>query len=650
MTLFTPKVILATALITLSLTTIDSRAQYKPKNWGKVTPEELTMKSYTADTSAVAIILVDDAKIEFIVDRYLHCDYTFYKRVKILKPEGFDYANVETRNVKAYGSNPVSNFRAQTINTDENGNPVITKLESNGEFIVDKGNHTSSFRFTMPAVKVGSIIEYCYTLNLIYNFSFGNWTFQDKVPVLHSNFTAIVPRGTVVNVLQQGDRLKKKYGEEPTREWSLDSLPALKDEPFSPNAYDYIDRVRLQVDKVRTFGEDSDEDGYYRLYDAWPKLIGELYKDDYSTFLCDTFMARKEIEPLRLKDSSDLAKVKSIQKYVANTYKYDDTYGYLLDMGLHEFIEKKKGSNVEINVFLTSLLRQAGIKAYPLLVSKKAHGRVSKLYPFVNAFDYLIVVAYVNGEKLFLDATDPDLPFFLPNKEILNTNGLEVKVDGEQWDEIPLLGKSKKEIQKVIDYSNPTKASQSLNIVLSQYGANAARQKLKDTTDRNEYLRNSVWSQDEQWTLDSTSIKNIDNCELPLIINGTFSQQGSSMDAATIYINPFEEAIEKTNPFPSPNRMLPVDLKTPMESSYVTTIKLPLNYAVSEMPEPITYLLPNKKGALIINYFDNGNEVTAQRTVIINNPQFKVAEYQSLKNLFDALEASSKSIIVVTKK
>jgi len=101
--------------------------------------------------------------------------------------------------------------------------------------------------------------------------------------------------------------------------------------------------------------------------------------------------------------------------------------------------------------------------------------------------------------------------------------------------------------------------------------------------------------------------------------------------------------------FTAPTRSMPIDLEVPIEYTYVTTIKLPKGYRVQELPEQMSVVLPNKKGALIINYFNNGNELTAQRTFIISNPFFMPEEYTDLKNIFDSYRSSSKAMMVVGK-
>ena len=75
-------------------------------------------------------------------------------------------------------------------------------------------------------------------------------------------------------------------------------------------------------------------------------------------------MARKEIEPLRLSDSSDIAKAREIQQYMTKTYVWNGDVNCTTNQNLHDFIASKRGNSAEINLFLVQMLKQAGLNAH----------------------------------------------------------------------------------------------------------------------------------------------------------------------------------------------------------------------------------------------------------------------------------------------
>lgn len=112
-------------LLLLILTTSNSWAENKKIKFGKVSLEELEMKVYELDTSAVAVILYDSGR-SFFETEYKNdnsifiCKFERHVRIKILKPEGFDFA---TFKIPLYhgsnGEEKISTIKAKTYNLDK---------------------------------------------------------------------------------------------------------------------------------------------------------------------------------------------------------------------------------------------------------------------------------------------------------------------------------------------------------------------------------------------------------------------------------------------------------------------------------------------------------------------------------------------------
>jgi len=60
-------------------------AQYNFKDWGKINIKDLKMTTYEADTSAIAVILEDDHKVELLFSPQLVAEYSIHRKIKILK-------------------------------------------------------------------------------------------------------------------------------------------------------------------------------------------------------------------------------------------------------------------------------------------------------------------------------------------------------------------------------------------------------------------------------------------------------------------------------------------------------------------------------------------------------------------------------------
>jgi len=123
--------------------------------------EELEMKVYEKDTSAVAVILYDNGAF-FFETEYKNdnsnfiCTFERHVRIKILKPEGFDFA---TFKIPLYhnsdGEEKIAALKAKTYNLD--GKILTDKLEKNSIFKEETAPNLKRVKFTMPNIKVGSV-------------------------------------------------------------------------------------------------------------------------------------------------------------------------------------------------------------------------------------------------------------------------------------------------------------------------------------------------------------------------------------------------------------------------------------------------------------------------------------------------------------
>lgn len=87
---------------------------------------------------------------------------------------------------------------------------------------------------------------------------------------------------------------------------------------------------------------------------------------------------------------------------------------------------KKSGTSGEINLILVNLLKEAGLEAYPMLVSERFHGKVNVAYPFIEQFNSVFACVIINNKKHYLDATDKAIAPHLTPSSILNTTAFLV--------------------------------------------------------------------------------------------------------------------------------------------------------------------------------------------------------------------------------
>lgn len=120
-------------------------------------------------------------------------------------------------------------------------------------------------------------------------------------------------------------------------------------------------------------------------------------------------------------------KMKAVYNYVRSNMQWDGAYSKYAGEGVKKPWEKKKGTSGEINLILVNLLKDAGLEAYPALVSQRSYGKINTDLPFVDQFRTVFACVMINEKKFFLDAaTSDNTPVNIIPSNILNTTALIV--------------------------------------------------------------------------------------------------------------------------------------------------------------------------------------------------------------------------------
>ena len=154
-------------------------------DFGKVSKEELQEKFNPLDSSASATYLYKYRKtfFEYRQEKGFELVTEIHERIKIYNKEGFNYATKKVYLHKSIGKEEqVNNLKAYTYNLID-GKIEEVKLEKNGIFNTEESKYRNEFKFTMPDLKEGSVVEYKYKVYSPYYWSVDDYMFQYDIPV-----------------------------------------------------------------------------------------------------------------------------------------------------------------------------------------------------------------------------------------------------------------------------------------------------------------------------------------------------------------------------------------------------------------------------------------------------------------------------------
>lgn len=665
-------------LITISILFLNVVAFSQKHELGKVTIEELQEKVCPIDTSAVAAVLFSVGKTNYNYSQNNGFELIteINTKIKIYKKEGYDYANKIVGFYKASdgSSEKVDISKAFTYNL-VNNKIEKTKLSSNGEFEEKVNKFWSRKKITMPDVKVGSIIEFKIVISSPYDRDIPEWEFQQKIPVIFSEYTAIIPEYYFFNNRSKGyltPTIKKEKKtnsikltskergtdrnarpttfsdetisyEETKTTYTLENIPALKEEAFVNNIDNYRTSILHEIAGTRF------PNGNYKEYSTdWESVTSTIYKNqNFGDELKKTGYFEKDLDVIINGINSQDEKIATIFNYVKSRMNWNETYGIYCDDGVKKAYQDKKGNVAEINLMLAAMLRYAGFEANPILVSTRSNG--ISIFPSRTSFNYVICGIELQNKVLLLDATDKNaLPDIMPIRA-LNWYGRIIRRN-ESSAEIDLMPKSNSaEVVNIMaKVSADGEVSGKIRHQYFDYNGFLFRDENGQIA-KDSYIE-KLEKKYRGIEISEYDVLNVKDLAKPVVENYSFTANNAVESIGDkMYVSPFLFFTITENPFKQDSREFPIDFTYPFQDKFIINLNMPDGYTIETIPEPKAMAMPNNLANFKYNISNNGNQVQLLYTFEVNQAIIGSDYYDVLKNLFKEIVDKQTEKIVLKK-
>jgi hypothetical protein len=570
---------------------------------GKVSVSELEEKVYPGDTTAAAAILFKKASSGFKyrknVGFCLEHEYEF--RIKIYKKEGLDWANFSVPFFTAYkelNKDYVEFSSAVTYNL-VNGKIEKTKLNAEGRFKKEINEFWSEASIVMPNVKVGSVIEFKYTLNTEDISEFPVFRFQYEIPVKYCEYVTEIPEyfvykpilsgfgfvssnATVVDGSQNfqdehNQTARFSYRAVNSSYIAMD-VAAMRKEEYVDNVDNYRSSLTHELEKTRF--PSVDEKSYST---TWEAVAQDIYRNQrFGNELRERQYFESYLAPFFKSADTELEKATAVFDFIKHRMNWNSKYGYLTQKGVKKAFADKTGNVAEINLMLVSMLNHAGIKAYPVLISTIENGLA--VFPNRNIFNYVIVSAEIEGRQVLFDATSKNAsPGILPFRD-LNWSGWLIKNDGTAAKtELVPKQTSKEVVTMAAKIDMKGHISGKLKIQKTDYLGYGFRERYGGIN-TDSYLE-KFETRMNGIEITDYKVENSDDVSKPILETFDFSSDGQTeIIGDKIYIQPLLFFTEGKNPFVSKERILPVYYGYPQQYKYIFSIEIPEGYEVESIP------------------------------------------------------------------
>jgi hypothetical protein len=669
---FSKRQLFFTGCCLLLLTTL--RAQDKlPVKFGRVNPEDFNVTVRGRDSAAGAVTIADygysffegNPKGGFTLNFKHSC------RIKILKREGFQAATITIPlYVSGSETEKIEGLRAATYNL-ENGKVVETKLDEKSIFTDKLAKSLIQKKFSFPALKEGSILEYSYTQTSPFFFNLQPWTFQGGYPCLWSEYEVDMPHffsfvtlghgyvpfdinttssktATFHLSFQNGADKPEPYSFDDdvvTHRWVMKNVRALKEEPYTTSVENYMARLEFQLASEQFPNNFTKE-----FMGTWVSMSEELLGDaDFGADLDkNNGWMDDDLKAMIRGAANDLEKARKIYAYVRDNFTCTAHNRLKTDNPLKTVYKNRNGSEAELNLLLTAMLRHEKIKVDPVILSTRANGFLNEVYPLISRFNYVICQVTIDSSQYYLDASEPWLGFGkLPERCY---NGYARVLNKEQPSSISLDADEMKESKMTLVILNNEKGGLSGRLQTTP-GFNEAcsiRQKIK-TSGRDAFVKTRETAYTGEVAVSNFEIDSLQLPDDPLQVAYDLRITPDS-GADIFYFNPMLSEGYKENLFKAAERQYPVEMPFAMDETYTLNMDIPEGYVVDELPKSAKVLFNADEGFFEYLIVKGDDGIQFRSRIRLNKANYKPEDYSTLRDFFGYVVKKQSEQIVFKKK
>ena len=313
--------------------------------------------------------------------------------IKILREGGKKHANIK---IPFWKDCEVLELRARTIKP--NGEIVYLdkadffEVTDFPEYILYADKKAKVFTF--PAVDIGCILEYIYTLGYKGPYV-PPWYFQADEPTYLARFTYDVPKFLLFDyhiAALPGNEIERSIVDKDNRRkatFTGRNLPAIKLEPLSPPISDISSWILMSWASFYHFFWGEFRSGQETWYE-----IGKNYFLVTDTLLQPPASIVSKTAEIIAGCENDEEKAKKICAYVRDNCRYVavEIEGHRIIPHYPENVLKNQyGDCKDLAGLLISMLRAANIKAYPMVTKTKSAGKFMENFPSLGQINHVMV-------------------------------------------------------------------------------------------------------------------------------------------------------------------------------------------------------------------------------------------------------------------
>ena len=629
------------------------------ESWTQPTPDELKMTSDPAAPDSPAVYLFR----EEIVNDKLH-SHTTYAQIKILTEKGKEqFSEIEIPYEKGASGVSISNVEGRTIEPDGTIVPFTGK-PFNKE-IVKTGDVTVMAKvFSLPDVRVGSIIEYRYLLTYEGNYFMPpRWLLQQSIFVhrAHYHFVPTDTSLTITTTDSQGHQnvvnhlvyfpllppgAKVRVGLD-GYDLVADNIPAAPDEPYMLPLNSFTYRLIFYYTPYSSGTEFWDAEAKYWSKDVnrFAELSGGIRAAVAKTVApgdSNEQKLRKIYAAVTTLENTDFTRQHSAAENKAEGDKVKNAA---------DIWEQKRGNGNEINRLFIAMARAAGMKAYAMIMTSRAQSLLNRGYLYWGQLTDEIAIVNVDGKEEYFDPGERYCEYGKLDWIHTQMPGFRQTEDGTEFASAPTAKYTDNVTVRRVDVTMGPDGKLQGQIQILMTGVPALRWRQKALLTDEQSMK-SAWEKQVQGQVpDGVKVKmnrvlDLNDSTLNLM---AFLDVSGNMGTATgkrVFVPAAFFETKSTPLFASEKRENPVDLRYPSVVQDVVTISLAPGLSVESMPKGVANVVPIGAEYKTV-YSNTANSYKQMRLLVLGNTLFATKEYPQLREFYQNAATQDQQQIVL---
>ncbi|WP_276134294.1 DUF3857 domain-containing protein [Polluticoccus soli] len=261
--------------------------------------------------------------------------------------------------------------------------------------------------------------------------------FQTYIPIIRSEFSVTVPKDVKLKWQLRGQNTNQvkqtveESGNKITYTWIAENLSKFNIYEDAPNTSYYLPHLLLYIDSYKPTRNESPK-----------KVFGTV--DDlnsfYYTFIKDVNTKpdehlKKLVAEITKDAASDKEKAKKIYQWVQRNIKYvafEDGMGGFIPREAHVVCQRKYGDCKDMAGLLVTMCKEAQLRSYYTWIGTRKLPYKYQETPLPVADNHMICAVELDGQFVFMDGTDANIPFGIPPYDLQGKDAL-VHIDRDHY-------------------------------------------------------------------------------------------------------------------------------------------------------------------------------------------------------------------------